>query len=214
MKNLALLLITTITLSNIQAQRFEFEINTGVSGNFFVRSYEEFNGPQNSIYFYKKRFLGEISGFEIKYNFKDSSAFFWGFSRSINKEKKNYTGQINGVAVLMNDFSIRHINNFFNLGYDRRLRKLRPFFSYHFGIFILSMAQQEISFEPNYNLVTLDERTFKNSKLIEAGVFWGFQFQKRLNQNFNAGLKIRAYYLVSTKSMEAITFTPTLTYSF
>ena len=87
-------------------------------------------------------------------------------------------------------------------------------FKYHFGLVLAKMNQQEIMIENYDNLIAIDERNFKNSKLQEGGVFGGIHFQKKIDTNFEFGLRIRAYYLISVNALESITFTPTLSYSF
>jgi hypothetical protein len=211
------LFVSIILSIYIQAQdvtRFSVEANYGLNGNFFVRSYDELDGPQNKTYLYKKNFLGTIAGVELKYHLNDYSSLIAGYSRSTNKGKKNYSGSISGVNLLINDFNIRHTNNFYQLAYERRFKKTNPHIMYHFGLVVATMQQQEISIENFSNQVLIDERDFKNSKLQEAGAFLGIHFVKKIDTKFEVGIRARVYYLVSVQSFEAITLTPTLTYRF
>jgi hypothetical protein len=217
MKSSIFLFIYVLTYSQIQAQNFDkfsLDLSYGLNGNFFVRSYDELGGPQNKTYLYKKNFLGTIGGIELKYNLNKYSSLIAGYSRSVNKGKKNYSGNINGVNVFINDFNIRHNNDFYQLAYERRFKKSNPAFKYHVGVVLATMHQQEISIENFDNQVVIDERNFKNSKLQEAGVFGGVHFQKKIDTKLEVGLRIRAYYLISVQSFEALTLTPTLTYTF
>lgn len=193
---------------------FSIEVNYGLNGNFFVRSYDETGGPQNKTYLYKKNFLGTIGGIELKYHFKNNSALVAGFARSTNKGEKNYAGQIGGTTILINDFNIRHTNSFYQLAYERRFKKNKPEFSWQLGAVIATMDQQEISIENFSNQIIIEERNFKNSKLQELGVFAGIQFKKKIDTKIDLGLRIRGYYLASVQTFEAITLTPTLTYKF
>ena len=76
------------------------------------------------------------------------------------------------------------------------------------------MQQQEIGIENFANQILIKERKYKNSKLEEGGVFAGIHFQKKVDTKFELGLKLRAYYLISISTFEALTLTPTLTYNF
>lgn len=51
--NLALLFFSFSVYSQAD-KKFAVQINYGLNGNFFVRSYDELGGPANKKYFYKK----------------------------------------------------------------------------------------------------------------------------------------------------------------
>lgn len=217
MKSYLILLLSIQLSSALQSQtlsKFSIELNYGLNGNFFVRSYDETSGPQNKTYLYKKNFLGNVGGLELKYHFRNNSALIFGYARSTNKGTKNFSGTVNGVDVYITDFNIRHTNGFYQLAYERRFRKSNPSLTYHVGLVLASMQQQEIGIENFSNQIVIAERNFKNSKLQEAGVFGGVQIQKKIDTKFEIGLRARAYYLVSVQTLEALTLTPTLTYRF
>jgi hypothetical protein len=205
------------TFVHLQAQsstRFSLEANYGLNGNFFVRSYDELGGPSNKTYLYQKNFLGTVGGIEIKYRLDTSSSLIVGYSRSTNKGEKNYSGTVNGVNVFVNDFNISHNNDFFQLAYERNFKKSNPLFKYHIGVVVATMHQQEILIENFANQILIDERNFKNSKLQEGGVFGGVHLQKKIDNRFQIGIKVRGYYLISVQTFEALSLTPTLTYKF
>lgn len=211
------LFIFILTFVQLQAQnstRFSIEANYGLNGNFFVRSYDELDGPSNKTYLYKKNFLGTVGGIEIKYHLNNSSALIVGYARSTNKGEKNYSGTINGINVLITDFNIRHNDNFYHVAYERNFKKSNPAFKYHIGVVVATMHQQEISIENFSDQILIDERNFKNSKLQEAGVFGGVHFQKKIDNKFQVGIRVRGYYLISVQTFEALSLTPTLTYTF
>lgn len=210
---LLLLLISTSFFSQNKNPRFNLEINYGLNGNFFVRSYEELDDYKAKT-FYKKDFLGSISGLELSYKLNSNSSLFLGYSRSVNKGEKEYFGSFNGVYVAINHFNLKHYNNFYQVGYERAFKKENPFFKYQVGLVYVQMEQQEISLFNQDNTIYIDERDFKNYNLEEAGVFAGLSFSKKIDTKFEAGLKLRVYYLASTNTFEAITFTPTLKYNF
>lgn len=190
------------------------EINGGLNGNFFVRSYDEVQGPADKTYFYKKNFLGTAIGAEFKYKLNPSSALSIGYTRTFNKGKKNYAENLNGVTIFIQDFNIRHINDLYLLAYERRFKKNNPAFTFHIGLLYATMHQQEIQIENFSNAIILDERNLKNSGLNEAGFFGGMEYSKKIDNKFEAGVRIRGYYLITANTFEAITFTPTLRYLF
>ncbi len=210
-------LIACFVVFAVKAQtsgKFSLEINYGLNSNFFVGSYNEVGGPQNKTFLYNKDLLGTVSGLELKYHLNNHSSLFAAYSRSVNKGEKNYSGNINGVDVFIIDFNIRHHNDFYQVGYERTFKKTLPFLTYHFGLVYARMQQQEIGIENFANLILIDERNSKNSNLEEGGVFAGVHFQKKVDTKFELGLKLRAYYLISVSTFEALTLTPTLTYNF
>lgn len=137
-----------------------------------------------------------------------------GYDRSINKGQKSFLGVVNGVNVAINDFAIRHIDNFFQLVYSHSLVRTVPKLRLQVGTVLLTSSQQEIALESFSNLIELDERNYKNSRLMEGGILMGVQYAKRIDTKFDLGIKSRVYYLISTSSFEAVTLTPTLTYHF
>lgn len=201
--------------SNAQSQsKWSIEANYGLTGNFFVRDYDEVTGPANSTNFYTKNFLGSIGGVELYYRLNNSSRLAIGYSRSNNKGRKNGHTVINGVDVWLQDFNLSHINNFFQVLYERQFSKRNTNWKYHAGLVIINSSQQEISFENFANQVLIEERNFKNSKLQEGGVFTGLQFTKSIEKRFELGIRTRIYYLLSTGTIEALTLTPTIAYKF
>ena len=213
----ALLFISFLFSIQISAQtksRFSAEINYGVQGNYFVRSYNEIGRPDGTV-FLNKNFIGTIGGIELKYQTTKMASWSIGYAQSSNTRNINYNTLINGVRFSINDFDIKHENRFYQLFYQRNLSKKIPNLKYEFGIFYLRSQQQEIIVGNNArNSIELLQRNFKNSKLEEAGLAAGFQYSKKLDTKFDIGIQSRIYYLVSTNTMEAITFTPILTYHF
>ncbi|MDN3657361.1 hypothetical protein QWZ08_17045 [Ferruginibacter paludis] len=217
MKSSIFLFLSIVLYCQLQAQnskRFSLEVNYGLNGNFFVRSYDETEGPANKTNFYNKNFLGTVGGIEMNYHLNDHSSLIGGYSRSTNAGEKNYSGNVNGVNLFIKDFNIRHSNDFYQLGYERRFNKSNPMLKYHFGVVYATMHQQEISVENFANDIIVEERNFKNSRLEEGGIFGGVHFQKKIDTKFELGIRVRAYYLISAQTLEAVTFTPTLTYLF
>jgi len=200
--------------SNAQVNsKFNLQIDYGLNGNFFVRSYDEIGGPVNKTYLYKKNFLGSIAGAEISYRLKKKSAISFAYRRSVNSGKKNYEGSISNTDIHIRDFKLRHINNIYQLGYGHYLGNTGKF-KVDLGFVFFYYAQQNINIENWANYVSIDESNFKNSNSGEGGVFASFQYFKKIDTRFDIGLRVQGYYLISVTTFEAISITPTLTYHF
>ena len=217
MKQIYLVVLSTLISLSLFSQKeskISLELNYGINGNFFVRSYNETEGPGNKTYFLKKNFIGPVGGIELKYRLNKKSRLGIAYAKATNKKEIQYTGSINGVSIGIKDFKISHINKFFQLYYERDFNKKTPSFKYHIGLLYLLMNQQEIEISNFANAISIEERNFKRNKLEEGGVFAGLHYSKKIDTRFEAGIKARVYYLISTSSLEAITLTPTLTYHF
>lgn len=205
-------LISTIIYNNsIFAQkesRFSIEINYGLNGNFFVRSYEE-RAPATVVLFYNKKFIGSIGGLELEYDVGKNGSLGLAFAKSVNKREVDYNNGVNGA---IQNFNISHTNLFYQLYYEKAVFKKLNNLRFQGGIFYLRMNQQEIDASPGG--IFAEERDFENNKLEEGGVFAGVHYFKKIDTKFDIGIRTRLYYLVSTNTLEAITLTPTLTYRF
>ena len=211
MKFLFLLFVLVSEISILKAQtkkRISLEINYGLIGNFFVRSYDE-TAPQPVKRFLKKSFIGCVGGFEVKYNLTSNSSINLAYAKSVNKREINYDNGINATILY---FNIRHTNHFYQLSYETTLSKKIKYLRLHAGLYYLGMSQQEVDASPRG--VSFQERDFKHYKLEEGGGFLGIHYLKKIDTKFDLGIKSRVYYTISTSSFEALTLTPTLTYHF
>jgi hypothetical protein len=206
---LAVLLICVLLETNAQKnQRFSIELNYGLNGNFFVRSYDE-TAPPSVKFFYKKKFVGQIGGLEIKYRLTPVSTIGLAYASSTNKREINYQNGINATILY---FDISHINHFYQLVYERAFSKRNNALNFNGGIFYLRMKQQEVEVSPAG--VLFEERDFRHYNLEEGGVFAGLHYSKYIDKKLELGIRSRFYFLISTGEPEAITLTPTLTYHF
>jgi hypothetical protein len=194
--------------------RVSIEANYGINGNFFVASADYgISGGAGEVRFFQKNFIGSIGGVEMKYNLSKKSRLGIAYAKAVNKKEIKYTGNFINLGIA--DWKITHINNFYQFFYERDFDKQKRNFKYHAGLFYLRMNQQEIEIadRPSGG-AGFEERNFKNSNLEEGGLFVGFHYSKKIDTKFELGIKSRIYYLLSTGNLEAITLTPTLTYSF
>lgn len=179
----------------------------------FVTSYNE---SPNSIFqtsFYKKAAIGTIGGIELKYRIGKRGALAFGYAGSVNSRTVSYTTTINSVSLGIYDFKITHKNRFFQFGYEYAFQKKNPSVFAEAGLFYLRSNQQEIDISRGGSIL-FEERNFKNSSLEEGGIFVGVTYMKKIDTKFRLGIRSRLYYLASTNSLEALTFTPVLSYTF
>ena len=197
-----------------QHSRFSIEGNYGLQRNFFVTSYDESPNSFSQTSFYKKAPVGTIGGIELKYRIGKRGALAFGYAGSVNSRTVSYRTTINGVAVGISDFKITHKNRFFQLGYEYALQKKNLSLFAEAGLFYVRPFQQEIDISQSRRVILFEERNFNNSKLEEGGFFIGVTYMKKIDTKFRLGIKSRLYYLASTNSLEALTLTPVLSYSF
>lgn len=188
----------------------QLEVNYGLNGNFFVRSYTEQNFAGFGQSFYNKNFIGSIGGIELAYALSEKTAIRLGYSRSINSRRINF--EQTGSPIFVQDFTISHKNNFYQLLLTRKIGKIAEGFSLEGGAYYLRSLQQEVDISALS--ASFEERNFKNSRLEELGAIIGFQYQQKVDAHFYIGLRTRFYFTISTGAPELIAFTPTLSYHF
>lgn len=205
-----IVILFSLQLNAQKVNNFSLEVNYGMQGNYFVRSYDEINRP-SSVAFFNKNFIGTTGGIELLYHATERASWGIGFAKSTNKRTVNYNSIYNGVPVVVKDFEISHENRFYQVFYQRIFSKKIPKFKYEIGLYYLRSQQQEFEI---FNAIIFEQRNYKNSSLEEGGSFIGFQYETMIDKKFALGIKSRLYYTISTEEMEILTFTPTLTYHF
>ena len=210
---MGIFLINSVVL-HAQKSKFSLEVNYGLNGNFFVRSYDELGGHNPKTYFYKKNFVGSIAGLELKFQMDSSSTLSIAYAQSVNGKKINFDGPFNSIYLQIENFTIRHINHFYQFAYEGTFNKLKNNWKFQAGLFYLRSNQQEISLENYNNLINLAERNYKNNGLEEGGIFVGLGYFKPIDRHFSLGIRSRVYFLISTGTFEAVTLTPALSYHF
>lgn len=212
-KYLVFCFLLSVLFGTAQHSRFSIEGNYGFQKNYFVTSYNE---SPNSIFgtsFYKKAPIGTIGGIELKYRVGKRGSLGIGYSRSVNSRTVSYRTTINSVSLSIADFKITHKIQFFQFGYEYAFQKKNPSVFIEAGLFYTRPNQQEIDISRGGS-ISFEERNFDNSRLEEGGIFIGLSYMKKIDTKFRLGIKSRLYYLASTNSVEALTLTPVLFYSF
>lgn len=213
MKYITLIYLSFFIASNTWAQsKWSLEGSFGLNYNFFVQSYQEYGPIPNSVYLYKKNAIGTASGLELKFRSGKKSAFFVGYNRTLNSAVRNLSETRNGVAIDVVNFTIRNINDFYVVGYERSLGKKWKNWKVNAGLGLVYYNQQEISLEQNY--LSVEERDFKYFGLADACVLGGVEYSQMVDKKFELGLRVRAYYIFTAGFMECITATPVLRYHF
>lgn len=201
-----------------QESKFSFEVNYGLNGNFFVRNYYEDFFPFQEILFLKKNFLGTTGGLEFKYKSGQNSRIGIAYTRSTNKGKKDFIGNIDGVDISIENFQLRSNHDFYQFFYERDLSKKNTWIDYQVGLFVMNGFYQELSLAAGNltgnGFVQIRERDFKHYGMQEGGVFTGIHLNRQIDTHFRIGVKFKAYYLLSAPGLEEISITPTLAYNF
>lgn len=208
----SIFLISTFTAYCQDLGKFSLSANFGLNGNFFVRSYDELDGPTGVTSFLKKDFIGKAGGIELIYHLNNRSELLLGYTHSENKRVVTYSENFGNVQLLINDFTIRHLENIFHFSYKRVLFKKIINLKGELGIFYSRTIQQEIDIYPN--VIVFQERKFSNANFNEGGAFIGLQYSKLIDKHFELGIQSRLFYEISSDILAQITFTPTLTYHF
>ena len=212
----AAVLLNTLSLPCLSQERgrFSLQVNYGLTGNFFVRGYNEAYSPSYyHKYFYKKDFIGSVAGVYADYHISPKSFLLLEYNRSVNSAKKNHYNDANGTEIIIIDFKLRYINNSFHLGYGYDIKMKNFFLKPELGLVVTYNSDQDITIE-DFNSIRIDESNFKNSNSVEGGVFFGLACAKKIDTKFDIGIKTKIYYLISINYLEFVTLTPTLTYHF
>jgi len=86
-------------------------------------------------------------GFRYSINIDRRSAVTAAYTRTNNKGRKNYGTVFDQPEVYIQDFNLRHTNDFFEIGYERSFSVSNPLFRYHAGLMLVNSQQQEISIQ-------------------------------------------------------------------
>lgn len=215
--NLRLLLLSLLCLigshSNARQQgRLSVHASFGPQLNFFANSFNEADGPQPHRYFYNKKQLGSMAGIGLRYALNPSSYLTLEYNQSVNKSRKNSSFDIDNVAIDIDNFTLRYINHYFQLGYGRVFAKK---WSAELGIVYVTTTNQSITYDGGTfgtNGLVIDETNLKKSGAEEGGFYAGLGWEHPIDTRLHLGLRLRGYYLVSIGFFEALSFTPTLRY--
>lgn len=194
--NTTFLIIFLCNILYSQKNSFSLELNYGLAGNHFVRSYgDDLN---------KKDFLGTISQIQVNYVLKNNTMLSLGYARDSHQQEKSFEDQ----NVKVENFSLRHNNNFY---YGSHTRKIHNNFKYHLGLFYMRPEQQEILVLNNF--VWIKERDNPNNRLNEGGLLGGVSWEKQLDTKLKGGLKLTGYYIASASTYETTTLTSYISYT-
>jgi len=204
--------------------KFDISIHFGAAANWFVdygrpmviedgNIVPPFDEAFGEFELYQKRMIGTIAGIELNYNFKKSSLF-------IAFEREQHIGQFNGnisldngTPVFIDDFRLRHLNQFFGFGYKQYWGKHKRF-STALGLYYLKINQSEVAINVQQNFIALRERNVNNANLEEGGVSLGFEYWFFNSGNFSLGLQNKYYMTLSSMEFETISLAPKLKYNF
>lgn len=209
MKYIFLILFSTLTVQLFaQERKLSLEMNYGITGNHFVRSYIEQEGKGN-VLLAKKNFLGTVGQLQLNYHFPNNTTLSIGYAKETLEKERNYSNASSSFSV--KNFSIRHTNNMYFL---KHRRPFSDVFGYHFGAFYVRPEQQELDIYGLSNpRVIIEERDAPNQRLNELGLLAGFDFEKQIDTKFKAGLHLTGNYILTASTYEATYFTGSLAYT-
>lgn len=206
------LLLTAATSVRAQeagssSSRFSVQAHYGVNGNFFTSSQVN----ESSGEYTRTNFLGTAGGGAVAYRLTPGSSVALEYTRSVNSRLVHFT-QFFGVSsyAAATDFRIRYLNNAFQAVYERQFSR-NSNWKYHAGLLYMTTASQSLRTGPTTYISEINRR---NSYAEEAGVVSGLEYSRPIDTHFRLGLRARGYYLISVTTLEMVTITPTLTYSF
>lgn len=211
-----LLLILFLGVSSFcfaQNKNFDIEIHYGLQ-YFHGAKYEQDPSevPAGFLSWYDKNQIGSVFGSELNWNLKkgkSKSSIGAFYERQFNVGKQNaqfYTDQ--GTLILIRDFKLRDINNYFGLHYKYKVSEKMKLL---IGAYFVNESRQEISY---FASLDIDERNVHNSNLQDGGLCFGVEYYFYNSGSFSLGIKSKLFWTISIGSIDMINLTPSLKYNF
>lgn len=186
--------------SKLIEKKFSLTSGYGAAGSFFVRLRD---------YAYKKNFLGTNLNFALGYKIGKKSEMELRYTREEFSKRLIFSNNIN---IFVNS-NIRHINNFFELIYDRKLvEKHKSILKAGLGIYYLRAQQEEV--DVGTGGIDWEERNVKYNGLEDAGALIEAAYEWKFQPRVNIGIRTQFYYTISAGNAESITFYPYIKISF
>ncbi len=184
----------------------------GLAGSFFVRSYDEFSGPDGWKGWSKKHFIGNAQniavGIHLKHNIDISVGFHY---QRFNRHVK-FNDTLSGVAIV-NDHTIYDKNNIWFGGISKSYLHKKQLFSFGIGLYYLRPQQESIDvIQPG--LYIDREYNQKNNGLNELGVFGELDYEYEFQPKVSIGVKGQIYYTASASYFESVTLYPYIKFNF
>ncbi len=196
----ALFITNAFSQENTISKKFSFTAGYGMAGSFFVRSYDEGQGPTSAA-FYKKNFIGSNLSFGVGYNTGIRSEISLRYTRQQFARWVHY----NNNYVVLNT-AIRHINNMYDFIYSRKFKQKNNDWKYGIGIYYIRPQQQEIDVYPN--AIVVEERNQKYNRLNELGAVGEISYEYQFQPRVLIGTRIQYYHNITAGYAESVTFYP------
>lgn len=192
--------------------KYSIQGGFGAAGSFFVRSYEE-NIFEKS--FYKKNFIGKTLSIGIARAIGKNFDLSLNYSFQEFNRRVSYYAMLDNVEFILHDFTIRHINNIYDVTLRKYFGNTSGKWMVGLGLYYLRPIQQEIShYGTGPAIVQIQERRHKHHSLNEAGSLVEIGYEKRFQQRMVIGIKSQLMYTISTQEFESVTLYPYLKYAF
>lgn len=205
-----LLLIPIFIVS--QEKSFDLEIHYGPQ-YFYWAKYEQDPSevPAGYLSWFNKDRIGTVFGTELNWNLKkgkSKSTIGLFYERQMNVGKHTDRFYAGSTPVIIKDFKLRDINNYFGIQYKF---KLNDKFKLIFGFYQVNESRQEIDY---FGSLNIKERNAKNSGLQDGGICFGAEYYFYNSGRFSFGIKSKLFWTLSLGSVDMINITPSLKYNF
>jgi hypothetical protein len=210
MKHIVLFLLISISIIAANAQpkkgNFSVEAHYGLTGNFFVRSYEEANRLITDTIFLKKNFIGTNLSLNVGYYFNEKWKLSLGYTRQENKKDINFEKAYPNTYVSI-ESTIRHFNTFWDLELARYYSSKNHRLSITLGASYMRFRQNEIGIYPSGSMY-LDERDAKRFNLVDLGMVIGATYDYKIQPKVYLGVATKFHYNATADIAESISLSP------
>ncbi len=201
-------IINTITTSaQPKKGNFSVEAHYGLTGNFFVRSYEEANRVIPDTIFLKKNFIGTNLSLNVGYYFNKKWKLSLGYIRQENKKdidfKKAYPGTFVYIAT-----TLRHFNNFWDLELTRYFENKKNRVAITLGASYMRFRQNEIEIANRGLAIDFLERDAKRFNLVDLGMVIGATYDYKIQPKVYLGVATKFHYNATADIAESISLSP------
>jgi hypothetical protein len=213
MKHALLLIIFSISalLSNAQIKKgnFSIEAHYGLTGNFFVQSYDETSsiGTLNDAIFYKKNFIGSNLQINTGYYFNKKWKLSLSYTRQENKKDVNYIKSYPNYVLNIRS-TIRHFNNFWDLELTRYYDNKKNRVGISLGASYMRFRQNEIDVLSGGRAINIEERDAKRFRLVDLGTVVGFTYDYKIQPKVYLGIATKFHYNITADIAESVSLSP------
>ncbi|MDI9366123.1 MAG: hypothetical protein QM541_14295 [Flavobacterium sp.] len=202
-------IITTNLKAQIKKGNFSFEAHYGLTGNFFVQSYDETSsiGILNDANFFKKNFIGSNLQINTGYYFNKKWKLSLAYTRQENKRDVNFIKAYPNYILNINT-TIRHFNNFWDLELTRYYEKKKNRLGISLGASYMRFRQNEIDILIGGRAINIEERDAKRFKLVDLDAVLGCTYDYKIQPKVYVGVATKFHYNITADIAESVSLSP------